>query len=66
MNIDLSRATWCKSSRSNHDASCVEVTELDGGHHAVRDSKDRAGPALAFPRTQWAAFTVNVRTGEFG
>jgi len=64
VSIDLSSATWRKSNRSNGQANCVEVAELDGGHHAVRDSKDPAGPALAFPRTQWAAFTLSVSTGE--
>jgi len=31
----------------------------------VRDSKDPAGPVLIFPRTEWAAFTAGVRSGEF-
>ncbi|MGH3938621.1 MAG: DUF397 domain-containing protein [Pseudonocardiaceae bacterium] len=66
MSIDLSSATWRKSSRSNGQANCVEVAEMAGGHHAVRDSKDPAGPTLAFPRTQWATFTISVRTGKLG
>jgi hypothetical protein len=65
MSNDLSSATWRKSSRSNGQASCVEVADLDGGHRAVRDSKDPAGPALVFPRTEWTAFTAGVRSGEF-
>jgi len=37
---DLSSTARRKSSRSNGQASCIEVADLDGEHHAVRDSKD--------------------------
>lgn len=65
MSTDLTSATWRKSSRSNGQAECVEVADLDGGHRAVRDSKDPAGPALLFASAEWAAFTAGVRAGEF-
>ncbi|MGH3947485.1 MAG: DUF397 domain-containing protein [Pseudonocardiaceae bacterium] len=63
---DLSSATWRKSSCSNGQYNCVEVADLDGGAHAVRDSKNPAGPALTFTSAEWAAFTAGLRAGEFG
>lgn len=48
---------WRKSSySSDQGGACVEVANCPGTVH-VRDSKDVTGPELAFPATQWAAFT---------
>jgi len=53
---DLSRAVWRKSSRSTSEANCVEVAWAAESLTAVRDSKDPAGPVLAFPLPAWTAF----------
>jgi hypothetical protein len=61
----LAGATYRKSSRSTAAGNCVEVADLSGGHRAVRDSKDAAGPILTFASSEWAAFTAAIRTGDF-
>ncbi len=64
----MPEAAWRKNSRSNHgDADqndCVEVAELPG-RVAMRDSKDPAGPALAFTHAEWRAFLGGIRASEF-
>ncbi|MFF8804444.1 DUF397 domain-containing protein [Streptomyces omiyaensis] len=49
---------WFKSSYSdsgNGASDCVEVATTPGTVH-VRDSKDTAGPRLAFGPDAWAGF----------
>ncbi|MGY5133999.1 DUF397 domain-containing protein [Streptomyces nigrescens] len=59
--VDLSKAHWLKSSRSNGDGGyCVEVANLPG-IVPVRDSKDPEGPAIIFPATAWSAFVTAVK-----
>ncbi len=55
-------ALWRKSRHSNGQANCVEVAGNQPGI-AVRDSKDPAGPVLAFGREQWRAFAATLKTG---
>lgn len=56
--------TWRKSSYSSAEGqNCVEVAAIPGGA-AVRDSKNPAGPALAFPAGEWREFLDRIRSGE--
>jgi hypothetical protein len=56
---------WRKSTFSNGQASCVEVRASAADTVAVRDTKDRNGPELAFISDEWAAFVQGVKRGEF-
>ncbi|MBQ0983686.1 DUF397 domain-containing protein [Streptomyces sp. F63] len=54
---------WHKSSYSNGSGGeCVEVATMPASM-LVRDSKNTAGPVLAVPRGEWAAFVSAVRHG---
>ncbi|WP_433891809.1 DUF397 domain-containing protein [Streptomyces sp. CA-111067] len=56
--------TWFKSTHSQENATaCVEVADLtqSTGSVAIRDSKDKAGPALLVPAESFAAFVAAVR-----
>ncbi len=64
MDVDLSDATWTKSSRSGAAGHCVEVAFV-GQATAVRDSKDPTGPALFFTPAEWDAFLEGAKHGEF-
>jgi hypothetical protein len=46
---------WRKSSYSSDTANCVEVA-FAGPVVGVRDSKNVAGPVLAFPEREWVRF----------
>jgi hypothetical protein len=66
--LDPHRATWRKSSYSNNGGECVEVADNladRAGFVLVRDTKNRTGPVLRFPRHHWEAFTAAVRADEF-
>lgn len=62
----VDRAEFRKSSHSGtNGGNCVEVARNLPGMVAVRDSKDRTGPVLAFTPDEWHAFTAGVTAGEF-
>ena len=60
--MDLSRIDWRKASYSSgNGGACIEVAAVPRTV-AVRDSKDPAGPALAFTPGRWREFTRRVKT----
>ena len=65
MAADLSQAAWHKSSYSGANGDCVEVAGNLPGVVAVRDSKDRGGPALVLQRAEWQAFLSGAKGGQF-
>lgn len=62
--IDLSGASFKKSSLSMGNGNCVEVAQVSG-RYVMRDSKDQAGPTLQFAPDEWNAFIGGVLKGDF-
>ncbi|WP_158844434.1 DUF397 domain-containing protein [Saccharothrix deserti] len=54
--MDLTNATWRKSSRSTSQANCVEIAHV-ANRIAVRDSKNPDGPVLLFGKVDWSVFS---------
>jgi hypothetical protein len=65
--IDLSAASWRKSSYSNQDGgACVELSDDLAVVVPVRDSKTPHGPVLVFPAGGWSSFVAAVKSGRLG
>jgi Domain of unknown function (DUF397) len=60
--MDLTHATWRKSSYSTQNGSCVEIAPAPGAAAvAVRDSTDPHGPRLTFTPAAWQAFLHQIK-----
>jgi hypothetical protein len=63
---DVGRAPWRKSSFSNMNGSCVEISQLLPDRIGVRDTKDNGiGPVLIFTGAEWRAFIAGAKEGQF-
>jgi len=60
-----SRAAWRTSSYTNNGGACVEVADNQPGIVAIRDSKDRQGPILAFNPDDWRTFVRGIKVGQY-
>ena len=59
--MDMSSATWRKSSYSGaNGGNCIEIAAA-ARTVAVRDSKDPEGPVLAFGPKDWQRFADRVK-----
>jgi len=65
MTVDLSRATWRRSSHCDNSGSCVEVAFLPDAV-AMRSSNGPDGPILIYSDEEWKTFIEGFRDGEFG
>ncbi len=66
MDVDLSGATWRKSTYSNGSGDdCLEVACLPDGAHAMRDSKNPDGGVIILGRDSWASFIHGIKAGQF-
>lgn len=58
----MTEKRWLKSTYSNYNGDCVEVTAtLD----EIRDSKDASGPTLKFNAAALAVFVHAIKNGRF-
>jgi hypothetical protein len=63
--IDLSGASWRKSTVSNNGGNCLEITDHLPDVIALRDSKDPDGAILVIARAEWTAFVRGLKDGQF-
>jgi hypothetical protein len=61
---ELARATWRTATYSQGNGACVEVGNLSCGSIAVRDTKDRPGPAIVMTADVWRRFLASTQRGD--
>jgi hypothetical protein len=64
LSTEAGPSVWCRSSWSIGNGNCVEVARRPE-HVAVRDSKDRPGPALLFAAQAWRDFIGGIKDGGY-
>lgn len=64
--VTLPATRWRRSSHSTAANNCVETAQLPAGLMAVRDSKDKLGPALVFAAPAWADFLTALLDDGLG
>lgn len=63
--MNTTHARWRKSSYSQGQNTCVEITDTVPGRVGIRDSKlGDASPILTVTTAEWHALLTAVRTGE--
>lgn len=60
---ELGNVSWKKSTKSQGNSNCVELAEIGKNVVAIRDSKNKNGPALTFSRTDTADFISYIKSG---
>jgi Domain of unknown function (DUF397) len=69
--MDLTGASWLRSSLDSGDGARVEIAFVPGSKEgsdqviAMRDGRHPDGPVLIFTPAEWEAFTLGVQDGEF-
>lgn len=62
----MAEMTWHKSSYSGAgQTECVEVAVDSDGSRWVRHSQNPDGPSIRFTASEWDAFVLGVKSGEF-
>lgn len=56
----ITNRTWRKSSHSNAESTCVELS-VASTHTAIRDTKNRSGGELRFSREHYNAFLDAIK-----
>lgn len=57
--LPFGRSSYCSGGH------CVEVASLPDGQIALRDSKNLSVPQQVYSPSEWIAFVLGVKAGEF-